>query len=80
MAPHEFVKLWPGMTEAQRNLLAKRVAQAVMDVLGYGEEPVSVSMEEIGTQDGAEKVPKPDIAGKPDQLYKPPGCGLSDLA
>jgi len=50
-----------------------------MDVLGYGEESVSVSMEEIEPRAWAEKVYKPDIESKPNQLYKKPGYGLSDL-
>ena len=50
-----------------------------MDVLSYGEESVSVSMEEIEARDWAEKVYKPDIMNKPDQLYKKPGYDLSEL-
>ncbi len=77
--PHVIVKLWPGKTEAQKNRLAERIAQAVMDVLDYGEESVSVAMEEVEARDWAEKVYNPDIVGKPDQLYKEPGYGLSEL-
>ena len=50
-----------------------------MDVLGYGEESVSVAMEEVEPRDWAEKVYKPDIVSKPDQLYKKPGYDLSEL-
>jgi len=73
------VKLRPGESEAQKNKLAERIAQAVTDVLGYGEESVSVAMEEVEARDWAEKVYKPDIVGKPDQLYKKPGYDLSEL-
>ena len=44
-----------------------------MDVLNYGEESVSVAMEEVTARDWLEKVYKPDILGKPDGLYKKPG-------
>ena len=44
-----------------------------MDVLGYGEESVSVAMEEVKPGDWAEKVYKPDILGKSKGLYKRPG-------
>jgi 4-oxalocrotonate tautomerase len=71
--PHVIVKLWPGKSEAQKQRLAKRITQDVMDVLGYGEESVSVAMEEVRSRDWAEKVYKPDIIGKPDQIYKQPG-------
>ena len=50
-----------------------------MDVLGYGEESVSVAMEEVEPQDWAEKVYKPDIVNKSEQLYKKPGYDLSEL-
>ena len=50
-----------------------------MDVLGFGEESVSVSMEEVEPQDWAEKVYTPDIQNKPAQLYKKPGYDLPEL-
>jgi 4-oxalocrotonate tautomerase len=71
--PHVIVKLWPGKSEAQKQRLAERITQDVMDVFGYGEESVSVAMEEVRSRDWAEKVYKPDIIGKPDQIYKQPG-------
>jgi 4-oxalocrotonate tautomerase len=77
--PHVIVKLWPGQSDAKKRRLADRIAQAVMDILGYGEESVSVALEEVEAADWAEKVYTPDIAGKPEQLYKKPGYGLSDL-
>jgi 4-oxalocrotonate tautomerase len=77
--PHVIVKLWPGKSEAQKSRLAERIAQDVMDVLGYGEESVSVAIEEVEARDWAEKVYKPDIVSKPDQLYKKPGYDLSEL-
>ena len=77
--PHVIVKLWPGKSEQQKARLAEAIAKDVMDVLGYGEESVSVAMEEIAARDWAEKVYKPDIMNKPDQLYKKPGYDLSEL-
>jgi 4-oxalocrotonate tautomerase len=77
--PHVIVKLWPGKSERQKSRLAERITEAVADVLGYGEESVSVAMEEVEAEDWAEKLYKPDIVSKPDQIYKKPGYGLSDL-
>src|SRR5436190_10133877 len=77
--PHVIVKLWPGKSEQQKTRLAERITQAVTDVLGYGEESVSVAMEEVAARDWAEKVYKPDIASKPDRLYKKSGYEPSDL-
>lgn len=59
--PHVIVKLWPGKTEHQKRLLAERITHDVMDVLNYGEESVSVSLEEVEPQDWSEKVYQPDI-------------------
>jgi 4-oxalocrotonate tautomerase len=50
-----------------------------MEILNYGEESVSVAMEEVRSRDWAEKVYKADIQAKPDQIYKKPGYRLEDL-
>ncbi len=71
--PHVIVKLWPGKSEQQKTQLAERIAKDVMSVLRYGEESVSVAMEEISADDWAEKVYRPDILNKWDKLYKKPG-------
>ena len=71
--PHVIVKLWPGKSERQKAHLAEKIVQAVMDALSYGEESVSVAIEEISPQDWAEQVYKPDIVNKPEKLYKKPG-------
>jgi 4-oxalocrotonate tautomerase len=70
--PHVIVKLWPGKSEQQKNRLAEAIAKDVMDVLHYGEESVSVAMEEVTSRDWAESVYKPDIQDKWDKLYKKP--------
>jgi 4-oxalocrotonate tautomerase len=44
-----------------------------MAVLHYGEESVSVSFEEVESQDWTAKVYRPDILKHPEKLYKKPG-------
>jgi 4-oxalocrotonate tautomerase len=44
--PRVIVKLWPGKSEQQKTRLAEKIAEDVMDVLNYGDESVSVSIEE----------------------------------
>ena len=44
-----------------------------MSVLNYGAESVSVGFEKVESQEWAEKVYRPDIKAKWDQLYKKPG-------
>ena len=77
--PHVIVKLWPGKSEQQKQQLADRIARDVMSVLNYGEESVSVAIEEIPAAAWAEKVYKPDIIRNSKTLYKKPGYDLSEL-
>jgi 4-oxalocrotonate tautomerase len=71
--PHVTVKMWPGKSERQKARMAEAVTKAVMSSLGYGEESVSVSVEEVAPGDWTEKVYKPDILGGPGKLYTKPG-------
>jgi 4-oxalocrotonate tautomerase len=71
--PHVIVKLWPGKSEQQKDKLAQQITRAVMTVLNYGEESVSVGIEEVKPEDWMEKVYRPDILGKPQTIYKKPG-------
>ena len=77
--PHVLVKLWPGKSEQQKTRLAEAITQDVMDILRYGDESVSVAMEEVKSQDWVEKVYKPDIQNKWNTLYKKPGYDANDL-
>jgi 4-oxalocrotonate tautomerase len=58
--PHVVVTLWPGKSEQQKIRLAEEIVKDVMDVLQHGEESVSLAIEEVGPQDWAEKVYKPE--------------------
>jgi 4-oxalocrotonate tautomerase len=71
--PHVIVKLRTGKSDKQKTKLAEEITKAVMSTLNYGEESVSVAIEEIAPKDWTEKVYKPDILGKPEQIYKKPG-------
>ena len=71
--PHVIVKLWPGKSESQKARLAEKIVHDVMEALDYGEESVSVAMEEITPKEWSEKVYKPEILNKTATLYKRPG-------
>ena len=77
--PHVIVKLWPGKSEQQKARLADAITKDVMEILHYGEESVSVAMEEVQPGDWAEKVYKPDIQDKWNTVYKKPGYDVNDL-
>jgi 4-oxalocrotonate tautomerase len=49
--PHVIIKVWPGKSEQQKTRLAEEIGKYVMDVFKYGEESVSVAVEEIQPQD-----------------------------
>lgn len=66
-------------SEEQKTRLAEAITKQIMEVLHYGEESVSVAMEEVKSQDRAENVYKPDVQDKWDKLYKKPGYDMNDL-
>jgi 4-oxalocrotonate tautomerase len=70
--PHVIVKLWPGRSDRQKARLSEAIVNDVMNVLNYGEESVSVALEEVKAEDWVEEVYKPDIQSKWDELYKKP--------
>ena len=71
--PHVIVKLWPGKSEEDKRRLADAISKDVVNILNYGEDSVSVAIEEVSSKSWAEKVYKPDILGNSDKLYKKPG-------
>jgi 4-oxalocrotonate tautomerase len=77
--PHVIVKLWPGKSEQQKSRLAEAITKDVMEILHYGEESVSVALEEVKSRDWLDKVYTPDILNKWDKVYKKPGYDPSDL-
>jgi 4-oxalocrotonate tautomerase len=74
--PHVIVKLWPGKSEAQKQRLADAITSDVMRVLDYGDESVSVAIEEVAADELAEKVYRRDITGNAKHLYKKPGYSM----
>jgi len=79
MMPHVIVKLWPGKSGQQKTRLAEAITKDVMNILHYGDEAVSVAMEEVKAGDWLEKVYKPEIKKNLDKLYKKPGYDEKDL-
>jgi 4-oxalocrotonate tautomerase len=71
--PHVIVKLWPGKSEKQKTKLAEEITKSVMTIFNYGEESVSVAMEEVEPRAWMDEVYNPDILGKAKQIYKKPG-------
>jgi 4-oxalocrotonate tautomerase len=74
--PHVIVKLYPGRSEQQKIRLVEAIVKDVVAIIRCGEESVSVAIEEIKSEDWAEKVYKPDILNTPGKLYKKPGYSM----
>ena len=74
--PHVIVKLWPGKSEQQKRRLAEAITRDITTVLNYGDESVSVALEEVTAAEWGDKVYRPDIAGKSATLYKKPGYDM----
>ena len=74
--PHVAVKVRTGTPEDKKKQLAEAFVEDVIDILGCGEESVSVAIEEIELQDWKEKVYDPFIRRKVDTLYKKPGYSM----
>lgn len=77
--PHVIVKLWPGKSEQQKTRLAEAITKDVMNILNYGEESVSVAMEEVKPNEWVEKVYRPEIKNNLVKLYKKPGYDENGL-
>ena len=71
--PHVIVKLWPGTSEQQKVRLGSSYHKRRGGPFDYGEESVSVAMEEVPSQEWAKQVYQPDIQEKWDKLDKKPG-------
>ena len=71
--PHVIVKLYSGKSERQKQDLAQAVTQAVMSALNYGEESISVGIEDVEPKNWTKQVYKPDIIAKAETIYKQPG-------
>ncbi|MCS4504607.1 tautomerase family protein [Arhodomonas aquaeolei] len=71
--PHVVVKHRPGKSERQKTELAEAITRDVVNHLDAAEEEVSVAFEEITPGDWAERVYRPEIRDKWDQVYRKPG-------
>jgi 4-oxalocrotonate tautomerase len=71
--PHVIVKMYPGRTIEQKNELAKAITDCVTSIAKCEAKSVSVAIEEVASEDWAEKVYRPDILEKKETLVKKPG-------
>ena len=63
--PHVIVKLYSGRSEKDTTRLAAEITKAVTTTLKYGDESVSVGIEDVEPKDWAERVYKPGRPARP---------------
>jgi 4-oxalocrotonate tautomerase len=71
--PHVIVKLIAGRSERQKTEIAEGVVSAIMAGARCAESSISVSIQDIASDDWTDKVYRPDILAEADTLYKKPG-------
>ncbi|QYY35042.1 tautomerase family protein [Ruficoccus sp. ZRK36] len=74
--PHIVIKAVTGKTEEQKQQLADAITRDVMEIFHYGEESVSVAIEEFPAERWKEDVYQADIQAYAERLYKKPGYEL----
>ena len=74
--PHIQINLLKGKTEEQKQKLAEEIVKAAQNVIGYGDESYSVTIEDFSWDEWAKKVYPIDIMGRKDILYKEPGYNI----
>ena len=73
---HVIVKMYSGRSTSDKKRLAEEITKVVKNVLNYGDEAISVGIEDVEPADWAEKVYRPDIIAKSENIYKKPGYTL----
>lgn len=71
--PHFQIKMLGGKTEEQKQKLAQEVIKAAQNVIGFGDESYSVTIEDFTMEQWKDKVYPDDIMGRKEILYKEPG-------
>jgi len=71
--PHVIVKLYPGRSEEQKKLIADEIVNSIVTIAKCGQKSVSVAFEEIEASAWPDKVYKPDILDKKENLIIEPG-------
>lgn len=71
--PHIVVKCFPGRTKEQKELCAKKIAEAVEQTLGCKSTSISVAIKDIREEDWKDEVWTKEIVADKDFLFKNPG-------
>lgn len=71
--PHAIIKMYPGRSPDIKARLAEEIVKAIKSVLGSKDAAISVGIEDVAPEDWEANVAGPDIAAKPETIFKRPG-------
>lgn len=71
--PHIDIKCYSGRTDAQKKMLAEKIAKDVAEIFETEESSVSVAIHDIMQEEWKEQVWDKEIAPNLGKLYKEPG-------
>jgi 4-oxalocrotonate tautomerase len=71
--PHIIVKLYPGRSEEQKMSLVESITKVVSENLKLNESSISITIDEVPSENWAKEVYKKDIIDNHNKLYKEPG-------
>jgi len=71
--PHIKIKIYPDVTEEQKQQLAEAITKQVTEITGKPEMVVSIDIVEVAEEKWMDEVYATDIQPNFDQLYKKPG-------
>lgn len=74
--PHFEIKLLEGKSDTQKQKLAEAVIQAAQEVIGFGDESYSVTIEDFTWKQWKNEVYPKHIVEREDLLYKKPGYSV----
>ncbi|HOQ76772.1 MAG TPA: tautomerase family protein [Thermoclostridium sp.] len=71
--PHVVVKMYPGRTQEQKEKMAEKITEALLETIGCEEKSISIAVEEVTPEEWNQRVYQPEIMGKAYTLLKKPG-------
>lgn len=71
--PHVSIKCYPGKTVEEKERLAKKILDDIVEVFEVEEDGVSISIQDVEKEKWEKEVWEKEIIGKEDILYKKPG-------